>query len=379
MRPTAWLCKRENKHGWVWSLRWTDPATGKVFRKALGRDLALARRVLVDKRAEIGGARAAVGAARRAPDDPEWAAFVAEYLDLAAARVKPSTLKRHALALRVFGDICTPSRLSSVDYRMVERFAAERLKTTRPATVNSELSSIRAALNAAVKRDALGENPVRRFPMLKVPEKELRVLSPAEARALLDVCLSTRWRAFVYLALSTGLRRSELLNLTWECVDLDAGVLKVSNRDDWTTKSGKNRVAYLDATAASLLRKMRDETRKRIAEEDAEHQLSWLFVTRTGARWENNVTRGFNALVKRAGIRRCTLHDLRRTFCSALANAGVSAAVVKDLAGHADIDTTLRFYTKVSPDAKRAAVLSLPFAPASNAAAAANLGASRPA
>ena len=61
------------------------------------------------------------------------------------------------------------------------------------------------------------------------------------------------------------------------------------------------------------------------------------------------------------GIKRCTLHDLRRTFVSQLAIAGVSAAVTQKLAGHSSISTTVRYYTGVMPAALREAQGRLPF------------------
>jgi integrase len=56
------------------------------------------------------------------------------------------------------------------------------------------------------------------------------------------------------------------------------------------------------------------------------------------------------------------MHDLRRTFVSQLAMEGVSAAVVQKLAGHAKIETTVRYYTHIMPDALRAAQARLPYA-----------------
>jgi len=87
----------------------------------------------------------------------------------------------------------------------------------------------------------------------------------------------------------------------------------------------------------------------------------FVFHTQAGRRWRNNVQRGFGAIVKRAGMPHCTLHDLRRTFVSHLAMAGVNEAVVKDLAGHASISTTLRYYTRIMPQALRSAQARLPF------------------
>ena len=67
-------------------------------------------------------------------------------------------------------------------------------------------------------------------------------------------------------------------------------------------------------------------------------------------------------MVRKAGIKRCTIHDLRRTFVSYLAMAGVNEAIVQKLAGHASMSTTLRHYTHIFPDSLRQAQRSLPYA-----------------
>ncbi len=71
--------------------------------------------------------------------------------------------------------------------------------------------------------------------------------------------------------------------------------------------------------------------------------------------------RDFARIVQEAGIAHCTLHDLRRTFVSHLAMAGVNAAVVQKLAGHASINTTVTYYTGILPSALRDAQARLPF------------------
>ena len=76
---------------------------------------------------------------------------------------------------------------------------------------------------------------------------------------------------------------------------------------------------------------------------------------------KNNVQRDFGRIVKKARIDYCTLHDLRRTFISHLAMAGVNASVVKGLAGHASIATPQKYYTRVMPDKLRSAQAEIPF------------------
>lgn len=81
-----------------------------------------------------------------------------------------------------------------------------------------------------------------------------------------------------------------------------------------------------------------------------------------GTPMRNNLNRMFSQIVAKAGIPRCTLHDLRRTFCSHLVMDGVSEAVVQKLAGHASIKTTLDHYTTIFPEVLRSAQMRLPYA-----------------
>jgi hypothetical protein len=93
---------------------------------------------------------------------------------------------------------------------------------------------------------------------------------------------------------------------------------------------------------------------------DLEHTLK-SFGEHVEAEMLNNLRRGFQKIVRRAGIKRCTFHDLRRTFVSHLAMADVNQAVVQRLAGHASITATLRYYTGTMPEALRATQGRRPF------------------
>jgi integrase len=87
-----------------------------------------------------------------------------------------------------------------------------------------------------------------------------------------------------------------------------------------------------------------------------------VFKTSQDTPWRNNVNRLFGKIVKDAGIEPCTIHDLRKTFVSYLANAGENEAVVQKLAGHASITTTLKHYTRILPETLRRAPAKLPYA-----------------
>jgi len=113
-------------------------------------------------------------------------------------------------------------------------------------------------------------------------------------------------------------------------------------------KLRRNRILALVPAVCEILRRVR-------------RNGEFVFHTQAGRRWRNNVQRGVGTIGMLAGIPHCTLHDLRRTFISHLAMAGVTEAVVKELAGHASISTTLRYCTRIMPQGLRSAQAKLPF------------------
>jgi len=232
---------------------------------------------------------------------------------------------------------------------MVERYFAERLREVSAATANKELRTLKAAFSRALRRGYLERNPASDVKQVREPEKTVRVLTAEEIGQLMSACPSPRWKTLVALAVTTGMRLGEMLSLHWADVDLESGTVWVRNRPGSPTKSRRNRVLALVPEVCELLGQL---------PRDGE----LVFHTRDGRQWGNNVQTGFRRIVKRAGIRYCTLHDLRRTFVSQLAMAGVNEAVVQKLAGHASMGTTLQYYTHIMPEALRVAQARLPFA-----------------
>jgi integrase len=243
-----------------------------------------------------------------------------------------------------------PKRLTDVDRKGVEKFMAMRAKEVRPATVNKQLRTLRAIFRKATKRGYLKDSPFDHVEKLREPEKHIRILHLEEIPKLFLAAPSLRWRAFICLALTTGMRLGELSHLEWDDVDLEHGVVTIENKQGWQTKSRKIRKLALVPAMASMLRQLERET-------NARH----VFSTCDGDRMRYNVHRAFRCLLRKAGIQHCSVHDLRRTFVSYLAMSGVNEAIVQRLAGHASIATTLRHYTHILPESLRQAQESLPY------------------
>ena len=194
--------------------------------------------------------------------------------------------------------------------------------------------------------------------------KEMRPPSEAEARRLLDAAGKTgdTFKALYVLAVTTGLRRGELLALRWEDADLEQGTLQVGRSltrekaryllGDTTNKKGRRRVNLTPRTVAALKahRKRQLEERVRLAGLNEDRGLIFSSQTGTIMSLENFVKRSFKPLLKRAGLlKRTRFHDLRHTCATILLGRGVHPKIVQELLGHATVAMTLDTYSHYQP------------------------------
>ena len=109
----------------------------------------------------------------------------------------------------------------------IERYKQDRLGAVTPATVNRELAGLKRLFNLAEQWGLYrGRNPVRAIRFLDENNLRLRTLSEREESVLL-ACCSPCLQDLVTFAINTGLRLGEILNLKWEEVDLEAGMLRL--------------------------------------------------------------------------------------------------------------------------------------------------------
>jgi integrase len=210
-----------------------------------------------------------------------------------------------------------------------------------PATVNRELALLRHLLRLAEEWGYIAKAP--RVRMGKESEGRLRFLSEDEAVRLLDRCRTSQnpyLSAIVTLALNTGMRRGEILGVTWERVDTARGVLLIDR-----TKSGrrreipKNRAVY-DALSALPGSKVE----------------GLVFRKANGAAW-GSIRTAFERACVEAKVVDFRFHDLRHTCASWLVMRSRSLKEVQALLDHETFAMTLR-YAHLSPERLRSAVAS---------------------
>lgn len=228
--------------------------------------------------------------------------------------------------------------LHEINPALIERFKAERRKGVGPATVNRALTCLKAIFNKAIKwKDFSGTNPVNDVNFLKEENHKLRFLEKEEIIKLIE-CATDQCKPLITIAIFTGMRRGELLNLKWRDIDFNQGIIHLL-----VTKSGKKREIP-----------MNDQVRQALLSIRKHKEYPYVFVNRNGDPWRD-VRRGFTAALNAAGIKDFRFHDCRHTFASQLAMAGVDLNTIRELLGHSDLKTTL-IYAHLSKDHKLRAV-----------------------
>ena len=216
------------------------------------------------------------------------------------------------------------------------------------STINTELNTLKAALNRAVALGYLARNPCREVKKLKTARKQVRFFSKEEVHELLAAG-NDRMRPIIEVLLYTGLRRDELAHLTWADVDLQRRIVAVQAKDGWNPKDYEVRHIPM---APRLLELLKSLPRK---------DDSWVFSTSNGGPHAGHIlSRDFRKLVRACGIKGASLHTLRHSFASHLVMNGTDVYTVQKLLGHSSIKTT-EIYAHLAPDFLKAAVEKLKF------------------
>jgi integrase len=260
----------------------------------------------------------------------------ADFADVWRERVAP-TLKPRSRE-RWFGIVEKhlkagfPGALRAITTSEAELYIARRSEAgANAATINREMTVLKHMLRRAVVWEYLSRNQIENIKPLKERPGRTRFLSIEEVEKLLEACTFQEarselgrgyLRSFVLIALNTGMRRNEILGLSRKSVDWQNHMVTLAN-----TKNGEARHIYLNDTAIETLRSLP-------ARIDTERLFPF-------GPWQ--ITMAFSRAAKRAGIEDFRLHDLRHTFASYQAMAGVQARGLQALLGHKDNRMTMRY------------------------------------
>ena len=333
-------------------------------------------------------AKAALGVeipARRAKSEIRLAQFLNEQYEpwmKATRRGRSTQVDRIRWAFKEF----LQDQLAEITTGRIERWRTSRNnqrhpssrknKAVSPATVNQDVRALRAALSRATEWGLLTANPIGKVKQATVDENAVIRYLSADEEQRIRVALSDRdeerrarrasanaWRRkrdheawpdygvytdyltpLVLVALNTGLRRGELLQLLWRDVEVRQRVLTVRGEG---AKTGQTRHIPLNTEIAKVLESWRPSNA----------EPGWLVFSAGGAATAalKEVRKAWRGVLQKANVPSFRFHDLRHTFASKLVMAGVDLNTVRELLGHRKISMTLR-YAHLAPEHKADAV-----------------------
>lgn len=250
-------------------------------------------------------------------------------------------------------------RLADIAPGHVRRLLNDVLAAGRSEnTAGHVRATLSAILRAAMHDVGLQRNVAALVPVPSTgrPPYQPEVVTPADARAILDSFQGSRLEPLVMFAVATGLRRGELLALAWSDVDLAAGVLHVRHSLDMgqvartkTLRSARTLTLPRMALDALALQR-RQSAADQLAAGPAWRDNGLVFPGPLGGlRDADAVTRNFGQHLRRRGLPAIRLHALRRIFAAQLQAQGVPIHLIRDLLGHSQLSVT-QAYAYTMPD-----------------------------
>lgn len=239
--------------------------------------------------------------------------------------------------------------LSDITTQEIEDYLHNRIKETSIYAARKDLSNLSAAFNRAVRDKYLLSNPCKGIKRFKLPERVPTFYSKADFKRLIDVIEDQDMKDLVIVAVSTGLRQMELINLEWSQINFKEQLLTLDNRNS-ITKTKKVRTIPLIDVAFKIIQKR--------YEKSEQVRIFTLFNEPIDQHW---LSTNYKKFVYKSKVNpNLNFHSLRHTFASWLVQAGVSIYVVSKLLGHSDIKTT-EIYAHLRREEFKSAVDTLHF------------------
>lgn len=236
------------------------------------------------------------------------------------------------------------------------------------ATANMYLRAVKTFFRWLVAVEKMSKNPFRDVKFFRDTKSGKGIYAPHEVQRMLDACRDDRWRLMIALAVTTGMRRGEILNLTVGEVDYAAGVITIRPKPrtettwGWDLKDTETRQVPISGLTEPLLLRSHANLPPRqpylcLLPTRYEHlmrlQRNGRLTYQTLKCPEVNFLRSFRGICRRAGVPYRSFHALRGSCFSQLADQGLQPHELQSLAGHSDFRTTYKHYIRSSETLSR--------------------------
>lgn len=225
----------------------------------------------------------------------------------------------------------SPDLIAQCRQELSEGLTSKKTKRSN-STVNRYLATLSTVFTYGIKECGwIIDNPCLRVTKFKESKGRDRVLSTEEFLRLFEECKNSRNEHLlpvVVLAITTGMRRGEILGLTWDCVDFEGQTILLKE-----TKNGKQRIVSIVGESLELLR---------IHYQNRNPNTPYVFPAKKRF-GKICIRKAWDEALKRAEIVNLRMHDLRHTFCTYASETGASNLELAAAMGHMTLQMLERY------------------------------------
>jgi integrase len=259
------------------------------------------------------------------------AIFKEEYLNYSISAHTHKTYLNNKISLEQMYKFMGDVLLKDIGIQDIEKFLAYKIKNTSRWTGKKLYAHLASAFQRAVVWEKLSTNPFRKVTKPKTPEMIPKYFTIDDLAKLLEVVDDQLFKDIIVLAVSTGMRLGEVVNLQWGHIDFQRKQLIVQNTNLFNTKSKRNRRIPISNDLFPILAKM-----------ERRSQCDFVFHSDGKQLRPDYVTKKFKRFVRSSNIDKTLhFHSLRHSTASLLVQANVPIYTVKEIMGHSQITTTM--------------------------------------
>jgi integrase len=246
-----------------------------------------------------------------------------QYLAYVRTNFSPKTVRVYENIFSRFNEFIKRKPLQEITPRDLDLYKCGRISKVSANTVNHELRGLRAFFNRLILWNILEKTPCQGVKNIRVVETTRPYLTKEDLQKLLEHTKGTQLHDIILFAAMTGMRRGEIVNLTWQDIDWQHQSIVVKSSLTYQTKGGKIRLIPMNSTVKALL-------------EGMSNRSGYLFPGDRGGKYNGNfASQRFRKAIRDCGLdKRLHFHSLRHTFASLLVKEGISLYHVQKLLGH---------------------------------------------
>lgn len=238
-------------------------------------------------------------------------------------------------------------------------------------TVRMHIHTLSQALKYAVGLQVLKSNPCEHVKAPKAKRPKINYLEDDQVNIMLKHIKNhgKSWDyVFFSLAVHTGMRRGELLGLSWDNINFNNATIHVRDtlqrvrgegiilKDYTKSEAGQRSIDLSDKLITLLKNHKKNQLEQRLKHEGKYQDNNMVFCNKDGSYVNpGSVTRRFNNYLEAAGVKKIRLHDLRHTHASLLLKTGVQPKIVQERMGHSSIAITQDIYSHLFPSMQKEA------------------------